>query len=216
MIRARVPVFVCGEPDRGDDAVGFAAAGELLAMAGPLAARAEVIEVGRLDAAHLLDVPEGTGCVVVDAVAGLAPGELWVRPLATLAERPPPRARNAPRSSHVLPIEGAVALATLAERPPPARSVPPSSHVLPIEGAVALATVLRGVPPAGVFVGIGGAHFELGATLSPEASAGIATAASAIADAVARLTRAGGPASAKMSSPSGRSGRECDRSRRQQ
>ena len=80
----RVPVFVCGEPARGDDAAGFAAV-ELLP--GDVRARAEIHEVGRLDVLTLLDLPADEACVVVDAVAGIDPGEVWVRPLPALVGR---------------------------------------------------------------------------------------------------------------------------------
>ena len=107
---SRVRVFVCGEPARGDDAAGFAAV-ELLVP--DVRARAEIVAVGQLDVLLLLDLPADEPCVVVDAVAGLAPGETWVRPLAALVDRARADAGRAPepRSSHELPLEQVLALA---------------------------------------------------------------------------------------------------------
>ena len=44
---------------------------------------------------------------------------------------------------------------------------PVSSHLLPIPTLVELARRLRGVPPAGTFIGIAGARFHPGTSLSP-------------------------------------------------
>jgi Ni,Fe-hydrogenase maturation factor len=52
-VTARVPVFVCGEPARGDDAAGFAAV-ELLPP--DVLAHAEIHVVGQLDVLLLLDL----------------------------------------------------------------------------------------------------------------------------------------------------------------
>jgi hydrogenase maturation protease len=155
----RVPVFVCGEPARGDDAAGFAAV-ELLEPA--VRARAEIVAAGQLDLLLLVDLPADAPCVVVDAVAGLEPGEVWVRPLAALVDR-------------------ARALADAGRAPEPR-----SSHELPIEQVLALAATLRGEPPAGTFVGIGGACWDVGAGLSPEVAAALPAFAAAIATAVAQ------------------------------
>jgi hydrogenase maturation protease len=157
---SRVPVLVCGDPARGDDAAGLAAV-ELLDPA--VLTRAQVTAVGMLDVQHLLDVAPGTPCVVVDAVAGLAPGEVWVQPLAALVERARSR------------VEG-------GEAPEPR-----SSHVLPVEGVLALAATLLGGPPAGTFVGIGGARWDLGAPLSGPVAEALPAFAAAIAAAVEAL-----------------------------
>ncbi|HYN48892.1 MAG TPA: hydrogenase maturation protease [Candidatus Nanopelagicales bacterium] len=154
---SRVPVFVCGEPARGDDAAGFAAV-ELLAP--EVRARAEIVPVGQLDVLLLLDLPADEPCVVVDAVAGLAPGEIWVRPLAALVDRARARAD--------------------AGRAPEPRS----SHELPLEQVLALAAMLRDAPPAGTFVGIGGTCWDLGTPLTAPVAAGLPAFAAAIAAAV--------------------------------
>jgi hydrogenase maturation protease len=152
---SRVPVFVCGEPARGDDAAGFAAV-ELLAP--DVRARAEIVPVGQLDVLLLLDLPAHEPCVVVDAVAGLAPGEIWVRPLAALVDRARAGAGRAPE--------------------------PRSSHELPLEQVLALAATLRGAPPAGTFVGIGGSCWDVGTPLTAPVAASLPAFAAAIAAAV--------------------------------
>lgn len=157
----RVPIFVCGEPARGDDAAGFAAVHLLPA---DLRDRVEVVPVGQLDILFLMDLPADAPCVVVDAVAGLAPGEVWVRSLAALVDR----ART---------LEG-------SGRTPEPRS----SHELPLEQVLALAATLRDAPPAGTFVGIGGACFDVGTPLSAAVSGALPAFATAIADAVAALS----------------------------
>ena len=148
MTARTVPVLVCGEPQRGDDAVAFAAVGALSARIRRLA---DVRPCGQLEVDDLLAVPEGTGCVVVDAAVGVPPGKVVCIPLAEIAERP---GGGAPRSSHTLPPDQ----------------------------AIRLAAALRGAPPEGVFVGIGGVDFSLGAGLSPAVEAGLP-------DLVERLTR---------------------------
>ena len=153
----RVPVFVCGESARGDDAAGFAAV-ELLSA--DVCARAEIRVVGRLDVLLLLDLPAEEPCVVVDAVAGLAPGEIWVRPLAALVDR-------------------ARALADAARAPEPR-----SSHELPLEQVLALAAILRDAPPAGTFVGIGGSCWDVVTPLTAPVAAGLPAFAAAIAAAI--------------------------------
>ncbi len=160
----RVPVFVCGEPARGDDAAGFAAV-ELLSP--DARARAEIQAIGRLDVLLLLDLPAERACVVVDAVAGIAPGEVWVRPLPALVDR-------------------ARALADLGRAPEPS-----SSHELPLEQVLALAAILREAPPAGTFVGIGGSCWDVGTPLTAPVAAGLPAFAAAIAAAIDAAVEAG-------------------------
>jgi hydrogenase maturation protease len=154
---ARVPVFVCGDPTRGDDAAGLAAA-ELLAPA--VRELADIVASGQLDVLFLLDLPAERPCVVVDAVAGLAPGEVWVRPLAALVDR----ARALERSGRAVE--------------------PRSSHELPLEQVLALAATLREQPPAGTFVGVGGVCWDAGAGLSDGVAAALPVFAEAIAAAI--------------------------------
>ncbi len=157
----RVPIFVCGEPARGDDAAGFAAV-DLLPD--DLRDRVEVVPVGQLDILFLLDLRADVPCVVIDAVAGLPPGEVWVRPLAALVDR-----------SRAL---------TAAGHGPELRS----SHELPLEQVLDLAATLRDAPPAGTFVGIGGACFDVGTPLTAPVAAALPSLVAAIAAAVAALT----------------------------
>lgn len=153
----RVPVFVCGDPTRGDDGAAVAA----VALLPPeVRARAAIVEAGALDVLLLLDLPADRPCVVVDAVAGLAPGETWVRPLAALVDR----ARRLEASGRAVE--------------------PRSSHELPLEQVLALAATLRDRPPAGTFVGIGGARWDAGAGLSPAVAAGLPAFAAAVAVAI--------------------------------
>jgi len=163
-VSSSVPVFVCGEPTRGDDAAGFAAV-ELLPAT--TLDRAEVIRAGQLDVQLLLDLPADAPCVVVDAVAGIGPGELVIRPLAEIV---------------VAARDRAAAGATPALR---------SSHELPLEQVLALAALLRAAPPRGTFVGVGGACFDVGTDLTPPVRAALPGLAQAIAAEVDRLAAVG-------------------------
>jgi len=158
---SRVPIFVCGEPARGDDAAGFAAVDLLPA---DVRERVEVVPVGQLDILFLMDLPADAPCVVVDAVAGLRPGEVWVRPLAALVDR-------------------ARALQATGRAPEPR-----SSHELPLEQVLALAATLRDAPPAGTFVGIGGGCFDVGTPLTAPVAGALPAFAAAIAAEVAAFT----------------------------
>ena len=160
-----IPILVCGEATRGDDAAGFAVT-SLLSPATLAVARVE--RVGQLDVLFLLDLPADVPCVVVDAVNGLTPGEIWIRPLSALVDR-------------------ARALDASGRRPEPR-----SSHELPIDAVLALAATLRAEPPNGVFVGIGGATFALGAGLSPAVEVALPAFAAAIDQAVLALHPRGG------------------------
>jgi hydrogenase maturation protease len=151
---SRVPIFVCGEHARGDDAAGFAA----VALLPPgLREQVDVVPVGQLDILFLMDLPADAPCVVVDAVAGLGAGEVWVRPLSALVDR-------------------ARALQAAGRAPEPR-----SSHELPLEQVLALAATLRDAPPAGTFVGIGGSCFDVGTPLTAPVAAAIPAFAAAIA-----------------------------------
>lgn len=153
----RVPVFVCGDPTRGDDGAALAA---VALLPRHVHARAEIVEAGALDVLLLLDLPTDRPCVVVDAVAGVPAGEVWVRPLAELVDR-----------AHRLEASG--------------RAVEPrSSHELPLEQVLALAATLRDRAPAGTFVGIGGARWDAGAGLSAAVTAGLPALAAAVAAAI--------------------------------
>jgi hydrogenase maturation protease len=78
-------------------------------------------------------------------------------------------------------------LDALSTQPP---FTPRSSHQLPIDLVVGLAGALRGRPVDGSFVGIAGAHFGLGTSLSDEVRAGLPALRRAIADELANLVAA--------------------------
>jgi hydrogenase maturation protease len=155
----RTVLLACGEPERGDDGAALAAVAALPPL---VAGRVAIVRCGQLEVDHLLAVPDGAVCVVVDAAVGVAAGEVVVIPLADLADR---AGRGAPRSSHALPPDQ----------------------------VVSLAAALRGRPPDGVFVGIGGRAFGLGAGLSPEVAAGMPAFVERLVDVILRL-RGGRPA----------------------
>ncbi|HEY6056639.1 MAG TPA: hydrogenase maturation protease [Candidatus Limnocylindrales bacterium] len=102
-----VRVFVCGSPDRGDDAAAIIAVEEL-----PEAVRelAEIVVCGALGVEDLADVPDGGACLVLDAAVGVPPGEIIDGSIASLADRAR-SAGPAPHSSHVLPIGEILGLA---------------------------------------------------------------------------------------------------------
>jgi hydrogenase maturation protease len=155
-VPAVVVVLVCGERERGDDGVAFAA---VAALPADVLRLADVRPCGQLEVDDLLAVPEGAACVVVDAAVGVAPGEVVVISLAAIAAQ---AAGGAPRSSHTLPPDQ----------------------------AIGLAAALRGAPPAGVFVGIGGVDFSLGAGFSAAVAAGLPTLVARLAEEVARAAEA--------------------------
>jgi hydrogenase maturation protease len=159
-VTGRIPLFVCGEPARGDDAAGHAAV-ELLSPA--IRWRVDVVVAGQLDVLFLMDLPADVPCVVVDAVAGLRPGEIWVRPLAALVDR-------------------ARALADDGRGPEPR-----SSHELPLDQVLALAATLRDAPPAGTFVGIGGTCWDVGTPLTLPVAQALPAYAAAIEAAIEEL-----------------------------
>lgn len=102
-----VVVFVCGEPERGDDGAALAAADRIEVR---LLGRAEVRRCGALEPEHLVDLGQDEACVVVDCVAGIPPGSVIVRPLEALAA-PDGRSTATPRSTHLLPVADVVTLA---------------------------------------------------------------------------------------------------------
>ncbi len=109
----RVPVLVCGEPERGDDALAFAAVRALPDRAARLA---DVRYCGQLEVEALLELPLGTPCVIVDAAVGVRPGTVVTLPLERVAGR---AAGGGPRSSHALPVEQVLALAAVLRGEPP-------------------------------------------------------------------------------------------------
>ncbi len=152
-VATQLRVLVCGETARGDDAVALTA---VEALPTEVLARVIIVRCGQLEVGHLLDVPDGAACVVIDAAVGVAPGEIVAIPLDAIAARggtPGPR----------------------------------SSHTLPPDEAIRLAAALRGRPPEGVFVGIGGSDFRLGAGLSPAVRSALPAFVDRLASEIVRL-----------------------------
>ncbi|HET7182221.1 MAG TPA: hypothetical protein VFI15_08330 [Candidatus Limnocylindrales bacterium] len=97
-----IRLLVCGSADRGDDGAAVHAVAHLLPrLDAELLQRLEVRRCPQLDAVDLIDVAPGEGCVVLDTVVGVEPGEVVEIPLDELVTRD----GIAPRSSHALPIE---------------------------------------------------------------------------------------------------------------
>jgi hydrogenase maturation protease len=102
---ARCTVLVCGDVARGDDGVGPAVA-DRLARSG--CADARIKRVGQLQAEDLIEALAHGPCIVVDAVRGVAPGQVVELPLRRLTSA---TAAVVPASTHALPVEVAVRLA---------------------------------------------------------------------------------------------------------
>jgi hydrogenase maturation protease len=156
----RIIVLACGDELRGDDGVALAAVG---ALPPAVLAHAEVRIVGAVAVEDLVALPVGSRVVIVDAVAGPAPGQLVELELAALHGR----------------------ASDLAAPGVPAVS-PTSSHQLPLPEVVALAGLLRDAPLEGRFVGVGIGSVAFGSGLSEP----VAAAVPALTEAVARIVRA--------------------------
>jgi hydrogenase maturation protease len=101
---AEVTVLVCGEPLRGDDAIGPRVAD---ALSERVRRRAEVRQVGGLMPDDLLR--SAGPVIVVDAVRGLPAGTVVDLPLGDVTELEASGA--GPASSHTLPLASVVAIA---------------------------------------------------------------------------------------------------------
>ena len=129
-------LLVCGNADRGDDGAALRAVAHFLPRLGmTVLERLEVRRCQQLDALDLIDVPPSEAVVILDTVVGVPAGRIVTVPLDELAER---CTGIAPRSSHALPIDQ----------------------------VLGLATAVRGSLPPGVFIGIGGKWFGFGELLS--------------------------------------------------
>lgn len=159
---ARIPVFVCGEVHRSDDGAAFRA---IRLLAPTVRAQTHVIPVGQLDASALVDLPVGLPCIVVDAVAGVPPGNVIAMPLAEVAELGRARATK------------------LAKRKAS------TSHELALEQTLALAELLRGAPIRGWFVGIGIATVKPGDTVSPAIVLGLPELSAKLAEVINELAQ---------------------------
>jgi hydrogenase maturation protease len=104
-----IRVLVCGTPDRADDGVAMRAAAQLLpSLREEGSLDVDVRYCGQLDVEHLLDVPAGTPALIVDAAAGVPPGEIVTLGFDELLAHPQ---GPAPRSSHALPIAQVLGIA---------------------------------------------------------------------------------------------------------
>ena len=101
---ARWTVLACGDPARGDDALGLVAVG-LLAQVDRREARIRC--VGQLLPDELVAALAGGPCIVVDAVRGIGAGDLVEMPLRDLIAGNGP----IPASSHALPLPMVVGMA---------------------------------------------------------------------------------------------------------
>jgi hydrogenase maturation protease len=147
-----VRLLVCGTADRGDDGAALAAVAHLLpGLPAHLLSTIDVRRCEQLDIEDLLDVPDGGGCVIVDAVVGAGVGEVVTIPLEELPA-----------------ADGRTGIASR------------SSHALSIGQLVELAGVLRGTPPRGTFVGLGGRSFGYGRGLGRQVRAALPAFGAAI------------------------------------
>jgi hydrogenase maturation protease len=158
-----VRLLVCGNADRGDDGAALSAVATLLpTLPAPLLERLEVRRCGQLRVEDLLDVPAGEVAVVVDAAVNIPPGHVASLALSDIA---PALGTAAPRSSHDLPIEQVLSLAS---------------------------TLRTGGLPVGVFIGIGGRRFGYGRPLSRSVRLAMPGFQKAIAAELARLAHVPG------------------------
>jgi hydrogenase maturation protease len=102
---ARVTLYACGDPLRGDDALGHVLAASLSPQ---VLALAEVRVVGALEPEHLTAMPLGARVIIVDAVVGPPAGTIVELDLGALASQ---ARRVTTTSSHQLPLDRVVALA---------------------------------------------------------------------------------------------------------
>ena len=193
VMTGRIIVLACGDELRGDDGVAVAAVG---ALPPAILARAEVRIVGAVAVEDLVALPVGSRVVIVDAVAGPAPGQLVEFELAALHGRahdpaaPDAEVSAAPAHDPAAPDATATAApdaAAIHTRAPGAPAAgPTSSHQLPLPEVVALAGLLRDAPLEGRFVGVGIESVAFGSGLSEA----VAAAVPALAEAIARAVRA--------------------------
>jgi len=154
-----VRLLVCGTADRGDDGVALSAiAGLLPGLPSHLLAALDVRRCEQLQLEDLLDLPDESGCVIVDAVVGVGPGEVVTLPLEAFPD--------------------ADRRAGVASR---------SSHSLPMGQLIELAGIMRGRPVRGSFVGLGGRSFGYGRGLGRTVRAALPAFRAAIESEITRL-----------------------------
>ena len=102
-------LLVCGNADRGDDGAPLCAVAHVLPRLEPsVSRRLEVRRRSQLDPTDLIDVPPDEGCLILDTVIGVDPGEVIDLTLDELAVR----VTITPRSSHALPITQVLGIAS--------------------------------------------------------------------------------------------------------
>ncbi len=149
----RATILVAGDRARGDDGAPLLALVDDLGTvdAAALAADADVVDVGQVDA-DVLAAALATGrCIVVDAVRGPSAGTIVCLPLDRL------------RAS---------------------RTTAASTHALPLPVTVELAEALGADLARGVFVGVAGSDFTLGAPLTAAVAAALGELRRAVRSAV--------------------------------
>jgi hydrogenase maturation protease len=135
-----IDVLVCGSVDRGDDGAAIAVA-PLLGDTLPDDVRVRV--VGQLDIDDLLSVPAGARVVIVDAAAGIQPGQIVELPLNGLIGGDD---RLRPRSSHALSFPEVIGLADLMRGRPMRGRIVAIGGVDFRLGAALSARVARAIP----------------------------------------------------------------------
>lgn len=113
--RPCVRIVVCGNADRGDDGAALAAVATLLpTLPREILSKLEVRRCQELRVEDLLDLPKGSACLILDAVAGAEAGSVVRMPLSELTEA----AGFTPRSSHQLPLMLVIGLAGVMRQRP--------------------------------------------------------------------------------------------------
>ena len=139
-----IRIVVCGNADRGDDGVALAAIATLLpTLPHSLLSKVEIRRCLELRVEDLVELPAGVACLVLDAVAGVTPGQVVQLTMTELLERP----AFTPRSSHQLPIDLVVGLADSL------RAAPVSGTFIGLAGrgfdyGASLSPVVRAAMPA--------------------------------------------------------------------
>ncbi len=166
----RILVLACGETSRGDDAAGLLAAdvvrGWIDGLADPPVPVRGLLESLR---GHVEVRPVHQ--VEPDHLLAIGDDEAVVVIDAVRGV--------APGSVVRLPLTGVASNA----------DAPRSSHMLPLREVLGVAETLRGSLPPGVFVGLGGSAFELGAAPSALVREGVAAFAAAVVEEATRLVR---------------------------
>jgi hydrogenase maturation protease len=103
-VSGRWTLLVCGDPARGDDGAALAAV-DCLEPARRIGVR--VRRVGQLEPDDLVAALATGHCIVVDAVRGVAPGNVVEVPLRRLAAADGP----VPASTHALPLQVVIGIA---------------------------------------------------------------------------------------------------------